>query len=64
MAKVFIRKYQPGDEDAVKSLVSKGVMVTVNPFFLSAAVKEGVIQLILMTAAVLFIAVGTTLKNR
>jgi len=63
MTKVFIRKYHPGDEDAVKSLVSKGVMVTVNPFFLSAAVKEGVIQLILMTAAVLFIAVGTTLKN-
>jgi len=63
MARVFIRKYQPGDEKAIKSLVAKGVMVTVNPFFLSAAVKEGIIQLILMTAAVLFIAIGTTLRN-
>ena len=56
-------KYQAGDGPAVRWLVSKGVMVTVNPFFLSASVKEGVIQLILMTAAVLFIAVGTTLRN-
>jgi len=63
MARVYIRKYQAGDGPAVRWLVSKGVMVTVNPFFLSASVKEGVIQLILMTAAVLFIAVGTTLRN-
>jgi len=63
MARVYIRKYQPGDEKAIKSLVAKGVMVTVNPFFLSAAIKEGIIQLILMTAAILFIAIGTTLRN-
>ena len=64
MVRVYIRKYQPGDEKAVKSLVAKGVMVTVNPFFLSAAIKEGIIQLILMASAVLFIVLGTTLRNR
>lgn len=63
MVRVYIRKYQPGDEKAVKSLVAKGVMVTVNPFFLSAAIKEGIIQLILMASAVLFIVLGTTLRN-
>lgn len=63
LPKVIIRKYQPGDEKAIESLVAKGTMVTVNPFFLSSAIKEGVIQLILMTAAILFIVVGTSLRN-
>lgn len=63
LPKVIIRKFQPGDEGAVSKLVAKGAMVTVNPFFFSSAVKEGVIQLILMTAAILFIVVGTSLKN-
>lgn len=62
--KILVRKYRQGDEAAVKKLVAQGALVTVNPFFLNSVVKEGIIQLTLMLAAVLFIAVGTTLKQR
>ena len=62
--KIFIRKYQPGDDAAIQKLVAQGAMTTVNPFFLSSAFREGIIQLILMLAAVLFIVVGTSLKYR
>jgi len=60
--KVLIRKYRYGDEKAIIRLVNEGTMVTVNPFFLRAATREVIAQVILMFAAILFIVVGTSLK--
>lgn len=60
--RVLIRKYRFGDEKAIIRLVNEGTMVTVNPFFLRAATREMIAQLILMFAAILFIVVGTSLK--
>jgi len=60
--KVVIRKFRYGDEKAIIRLVNEGTMVTVNPFFLRAATREMIAQVILMLAAILFIVVGTSLK--
>ena len=62
--KVLVRKFRQGDEKAIKKIIAKETLVTVNPFFLSSVVREGVIQFTLMLSAVLFIVVGTSLKQR
>lgn len=61
-ARVLIRKYRHGDEKPIVDLVNSTTMITVNPFFFSAATKEMVAQAILIQAAVLFIIVGTSLE--
>ena len=38
--RVLIRKYRYGDEKAIIRLVKEGTMMTVNPFFFSAATRE------------------------
>ena len=42
--RVLIRKYCYGDEKAIIQLVKEGTMMTVNPFFLSAATKECIVS--------------------
>ena len=49
--RVLIRKYCYGDEKAIIQLVKEGTMMTVNPFFLSAATQECIVSTFLQIAS-------------
>lgn len=55
---VVIRIYQAGDENVCCKLLKEGVMATVKPAFLTALTREITFQVIITTAALMFVFIG------
>ncbi|XP_063238587.1 N-acetyltransferase 8-like [Bacillus rossius redtenbacheri] len=58
-----VRPWRPGDESACRALLSEAAMATVHTAFLSSLTRELTFQLVVLTAALLFIFVGVPLAR-
>lgn len=55
---VVVRTFKPGDESECGNLVYEGVMSTVRPAFFNALTREVTFQIVITTAAVMFVFIG------